>query len=363
MNPTPMESVTAVDADDVDNRWRQHHASAQSAPTVGLNDGILKLPHDTHQKQKKNDRKVRFRDRTRYKRVYTRERMKPLQSQLWFSQDEIRVHERREQAILAGLIIVPSANDASRTPMYEEEGLVATIEEELCLFGLESLQQKKRKHQRIRYYRRFVRTQGGGNSESSEDDVKDQHEPREEMSLEMLQLVSAEHVRSSALAAFERGLAQARSVSELCNNDLMSEMQAQVKPSAGHQRSLSPLEAILPRSLTPNEYFAQAASHPPTVVEKLGKESHTIHPSGLARAGEDSVLPWTDDPPSDEFSLGGVINDSKDNRSRQLKQTHPVEHPMDTSPHPPPRKTRRHSTDRADSASERPGDMATDEVL
>jgi hypothetical protein len=105
------------------------------------------------------------------------------------------------------------------------------------------------------------------------------------------------------------------------------------------------------------------AIHPPTVTEELGKESHIIHPSGMARAGEDSVVPWTGDPPSDEFSLGGVIKDYKDNRSRQLKQTHPVEHPMDTSPHPPPRKARRHSTDRADSASKRPGEMATDDVL
>jgi hypothetical protein len=289
--------------------------------------------------------------------------MKPLRSQLWFSQDEIRVHERREQAILAGLIITPSANDASGTPLYEEEGLVATKEEELCLFGLESLQQKKRKHQRIRDYRRFVRTQGGGNSETSEDDVKDQHEPRKEMSREMSQLVSAEHVRSSALAAFERGLTQAHSVSEICNNDLISEMQVQVKQSARHQRSLSPLEAILPRSLTPYEYAAQATSHPPTMTEELGKESQIIYPSGLARAGEDFVVPWTDDTPSGEFSLDCVINDPKGNRSRQLKQTHLVEHPMDTSPHPPPRKTRRHSTDRADSASERLGGMATDEVL
>jgi hypothetical protein len=82
------------------------------------------------------------------------------------------------------------------------------------------------------------------------------------MSRNILELVSAEHVRSSALAAFERGLTQAHSVSEVCKNDLMSEIQAQVKPSASHQRSLSPLEAILPRSLTPNEYFAQATSHP-----------------------------------------------------------------------------------------------------
>jgi hypothetical protein len=171
-----MKSATAVDADDVDKRRRQHPVSAESAPiaaiTVGVNDGILKLPHDTHQKQKKDDRKVRFRDRTRYKRVYTRERMKPLQSQLWFSQDEIRVHERREQAILAGLIIVPSANDASGTPLYEEEVLVAMMEEELCLFGLKSLQQKKRKHQIIRDYRRFVRTQGVGKSETTKDEYK-----------------------------------------------------------------------------------------------------------------------------------------------------------------------------------------------
>lgn len=331
---------------------------------------VNEIVEDPPTSKTQQERKVRFRDRTRYKRVYTRERLKPLQSQLWYSQEEIRGHERREQEISCGLAVAVAAAEeavvvvvgssspdfASAASLYEEEGLIATKEDELCLFGLESIPQKKRKHQRIREYRRFIHSQGGGDR-------------REERSREMLQLVSTEHVRSSALAAFERGLKQAQSVSELCHNDLLSgsisTSPCHVTGSC-HQRTLSPLEAIVPnhRQLISNDHAAAlSSSHPISMAEENArKETHTIHPSAAQGKGggdDSSFLAWSDDPPSEEFSIGGDIKDySKDNLDRhRLKQVRRApEHPENM----PPRKSPRRS-----SANERLGDEIsnTDTVL
>eukprot|EP00980_Cylindrotheca_fusiformis_P014117 scaffold3716_cov69-Cylindrotheca_fusiformis.AAC.2 len=290
------------------------------------------------------ERRVQFFDRTRCRRVYTRERLRSLQSQLWYSTDEIRANERREQRIVAKLVPVAASTDEARSQVfrYEEEGLTATKEDDLCLFGLESMAEKKLKRQRIRdYRRRFLDSQGRMSSIKEEAGASDENqEETEERERHIAKLSRTEHVQSAALAAFQRGLKQAQSVSELCHGDLMAGMQMSgdrpAPPGQQHERPLLPLNALDPRSSLTS--YDISSSHAPSfsisASEGVGKASNTITSSSASQAmgGGPSISTI-----GEKFS-----NDADEKVARSLKQSRPPPHgPSKSSPKEPPRKSPR----------------------